>query len=597
MNAFELTSLNVTMSPTVPPPPSTTTSPYPKAGFLITPPAEAENAIPTSDAAPIESSAVPTTNLETLESAANTTPIEDLIPSAAIEREKDATGLDFRLPRSVQAVYLRPLRRQAEYGVPSCDLQLRSYSVRNLEFFADFALRAAYYLGLPAFGPVPLPRIVERWTVPRSSFIFKKSQENFERRTVRRLIQIKDGNPETVEVWLAFLRKHAYYGIGMKANVFEFTKLGVGKTMDIEMEQMKGTIDKTWEQVGSKLSLKDDASPLDESSKAKLKLGLFSYPVLQAADILVHRATHVPVGEDQSQHLEFARECATNFNSTYGPRLIQPKTILSPAKRVMSLQEPHLKMSKSHSDPRSRIIITDTPEAIQKKIMSALTDSTNSVSYDPENRPGVSNLLQLLSHFDVAGRSAQDLGAVYGNLGLGQFKKVVAETISNSLEEIRNRYERVLSEDGGKYLDHVQKEGARKARESADETMALVREAVDLPTSEPFSWPTKNLDPSLTTNRKWRFLKEGCPNCEEFMHLQGSQETLFDCTSQVFEGLIALADPSKSWVAKWQRLDGYVKGVYATKVSGKLPEDMITTMEVEARIKYIPRDGSVTDAD
>jgi ribosomal protein S10 len=132
-----------------------------------------------------------------------------------------------RLPRAVQAVYLRPLRREAKYGVPTCDLQLRSYNVRNLELFADFCLRAAYYLGLPASGPVPLPRIVERWTVPRSSFIFKKSQENFERRTVRRLIQIKDGNPETVEIWLAFIRKHAYYGIGMKANVFEFEALGM----------------------------------------------------------------------------------------------------------------------------------------------------------------------------------------------------------------------------------------------------------------------------------------------------------------------------------------------------------------------------------
>jgi ribosomal protein S10 len=112
---------------------------------------------------------------------------------------------------------------------------MRSYSVRNLEFFADFALRAAYYLGLAASGPIPLPRIVERWTVPRGNFIHKKSQENFERRTVRRLIQIKDGNPETVEVWLAFLRKHAYYGIGMKANVYEFTKLGkwLGFVVDI----------------------------------------------------------------------------------------------------------------------------------------------------------------------------------------------------------------------------------------------------------------------------------------------------------------------------------------------------------------------------
>lgn len=112
------------------------------------------------------------------------------------------------------------------YGAPTCDLQLRSFSIRGLEFFSDFAVRAAYVLGLPAFGPVPLPRITERWTVPKSHFIFKKSQENFERVTVRRLIQIRDGHPDTVKIWLAFLQKHAYYGIGMKANMWEFSPLG-----------------------------------------------------------------------------------------------------------------------------------------------------------------------------------------------------------------------------------------------------------------------------------------------------------------------------------------------------------------------------------
>ncbi|KAK2039757.1 ribosomal protein S10p/S20e [Colletotrichum somersetense] len=151
-----------------------------------------------------------------------------------------------RYPRSVQALYLQPLRREAEYGIPSCDLQLRSYSLRNLEFFADFALRAAYYLKLPAFGPVPLPRITERWTVPRSSFIFKKSQENFERITLRRLVQIRDGNPETVQLWLAFLQKHAYYGIGMKANVWDFDKLGVGKTMDTTDQDTAKAIETKW---------------------------------------------------------------------------------------------------------------------------------------------------------------------------------------------------------------------------------------------------------------------------------------------------------------------------------------------------------------
>ncbi|KAF4467579.1 hypothetical protein FALBO_5558 [Fusarium albosuccineum] len=155
-----------------------------------------------------------------------------------------------RLPRAIQALHLKPLKREAEHGIPSCDLQLRSYSTQPLEFFADFALRAAYYLGLPAYGPVPLPRITERWTVPRSNFIFKKSQENFERKTLRRLIQIRDGNPETVQLWLAYLRKHQYYGVGMKANVWEFSELGVGKKMDALPEAEKGEIDSKWAHLG-----------------------------------------------------------------------------------------------------------------------------------------------------------------------------------------------------------------------------------------------------------------------------------------------------------------------------------------------------------
>lgn len=140
--------------------------------------------------------------------------------------EEDVPDEPSRLPRNVQAFYLQPLRRQAKYNVPSCNLQLRSYSIRPLESFCDFALRAAYYLGLPAYGPTPLPKIIQRWTVPKSSFIFKKSQENFERITRRRLIQIRDGHPETVQIWLAFLQKHQQAGVGMKANMWEFSSLG-----------------------------------------------------------------------------------------------------------------------------------------------------------------------------------------------------------------------------------------------------------------------------------------------------------------------------------------------------------------------------------
>ncbi|CAG8971927.1 hypothetical protein HYALB_00003262 [Hymenoscyphus albidus] len=227
----------------------------------------------------------------------------------------------------------------------------------------------------------------------------------------------------------------------------------------------------------SKLSLDENTSPLDEKSKSKLKLGLFSYPVLQAADILVHRATHVPVGDDQSQHLEFARECVTNFNHAYGPNLVEPNTILSPAKRIMSLQSPSQKMSKSAPDPNSRILITDTPTKIKKTIMNAITDSQNSVTYDPE-RLGVFNLLNLWSYCDPGQRSAQQLAATIEGQELKVLKARVMESVTEKLEGVRSRYEKVLEEEEGRYLDFVAREGARKARESAEETMVLVREAV-----------------------------------------------------------------------------------------------------------------------
>ncbi|KAF1971873.1 ribosomal protein S10 [Bimuria novae-zelandiae CBS 107.79] len=151
---------------------------------------------------------------------------------------KTQAALDaLRTPINVQAVHLRPLRRTPTHGLPVCDLQLRTYSIRNLLLFADFAVRAAYYMGLCARGPVPLPRITERWTVPRANFIFKKSQENFERVTMRRLIQIQDGHPDVVKAWLAFLQKHQYHGVGMKANIWEYESLETATRAGYDIEQ------------------------------------------------------------------------------------------------------------------------------------------------------------------------------------------------------------------------------------------------------------------------------------------------------------------------------------------------------------------------
>lgn len=160
-----------------------------------------------------------------------------------------------RLPRAVQATYLDPLRHEPTHGIKTAQLQLRSYSIRNLEAFADFAMRAAYFLGLPARGPSPLPRITERWTVPRSNFVHKKSQENFERVTRRRVVTIVDGHPETVAAWLGFLQQRRYYGVGLKAHVWDFSGLEVGKTLDQEAEKIGEKLGEHFELVGGRRSL------------------------------------------------------------------------------------------------------------------------------------------------------------------------------------------------------------------------------------------------------------------------------------------------------------------------------------------------------
>lgn len=213
-----------------------------------------------------------------------------------------------------------------------------------------------------------------------------------------------------------------------------------------------------------------------------------------AADVLVHRATHVPVGEDQSQHLEFAREVASGFNHVHGqPLLVPPATLLSPARRIMSLQQPAQKMSKSHADERSRILLTDDDQTIRSKVMAALTDSTNAVTYDPKTRPGVSNLLELLAlvegdnlHRAVTSSNAsietaaQVLATEMEGKTLGVLKKRVAEAVIGRLAGVRERFANVLECDGGAYLDRVADHGAKQARNNTAEIMDAVRTAIGL---------------------------------------------------------------------------------------------------------------------
>ncbi|KAL2360045.1 hypothetical protein RJZ56_007099 [Blastomyces dermatitidis] len=236
-----------------------------------------------------------------------------------------------------------------------------------------------------------------------------------------------------------------------------------------------------------RIPIKDDTvekeSTLDNSdAKSRLKLGLFSYPVLQAADVLVHRATDVPVGEDQKQHLEFTREIANGFNHIYGPVLVMPSPLISPAKRVMSLKQPTLKMSKSHIDPRSRILLTDSAEEIHQKIKLALTDSEPGISYDRSKRPGVSNLIEILSHVQGgAGGSMAfaELGREHQHLSMRAFKEHVANSLTEHLKGIREKYLELTSNTSS-YIDTIAEDGAKFARRNADITLKSVKDTLGL---------------------------------------------------------------------------------------------------------------------
>lgn len=235
----------------------------------------------------------------------------------------------------------------------------------------------------------------------------------------------------------------------------------------------------------AKLSDQGVAELLSQSPNPKnverLKLGLFSYPVLQAADILLHRATHVPVGDDQRQHVEFARTCAQTFNHTYAKGeelLVAPEVVVSEAKRVMSLTEPEKKMSKSHENERSRVVLTDSDDEIRKKFRTALTDSLPGISYDREARPGVSNLLEIVAH--LSDRTCEETVAEFGDSSLKLLKTRAADLVIDRFAPMRERFQQLVGEHNGRSLDDIAIAGAEKANASAQITMQKVKSAVGL---------------------------------------------------------------------------------------------------------------------
>ena len=209
----------------------------------------------------------------------------------------------------------------------------------------------------------------------------------------------------------------------------------------------------------------------------RVGVGLFTYPVLQAADILLYNADLVPVGEDQKQHIELARDLAIRFNSTFGETFVVPEPDIKEAgARIMSLTEPSAKMSKSNPNPGSRIELTDRPEEIRKKIMRAVTDSGSEVRYDEVNKPAISNLLTIYNLF--TGLPIPEIEQRYEGMGYGAFKRDLAEVTIEGLAPIQARLAE-LNEQPDQVIRTLN-QGADRAREIAAATMERVREATGI---------------------------------------------------------------------------------------------------------------------
>jgi tryptophanyl-tRNA synthetase len=213
----------------------------------------------------------------------------------------------------------------------------------------------------------------------------------------------------------------------------------------------------------------------DKSESTGANLGLFAYPVLMAADVLLYRAHAVPVGDDQKQHLELTRDLALRFNSRFGDEFPVPEPIIPEhGARIMSLQNPGAKMSKSDPDEGSRILVLDTPDVIRAKVKRAVTDSGSGVRYDWEDKPGISNLLEMMSLF--GGTPIAALETEHGSSGYGKFKEAVAEAVIAGLAPIRDAYQAL--DDAA--VDQVVQRGAREARARAEVTQQRVRKLVGL---------------------------------------------------------------------------------------------------------------------
>ncbi|MEG1254269.1 tryptophan--tRNA ligase [Clostridium sp.] len=213
-----------------------------------------------------------------------------------------------------------------------------------------------------------------------------------------------------------------------------------------------------------------------KNSGESIGAGLFNYPVLMAADILIYQTNVVPVGVDQVQHLELARDIGERFNNSYSPTFAIPEAYVGKAgSKIMDLQNPSKKMSKSEENPNGYILILDPPEVIRRKIARAVTDSVGEVKYCDE-QPGVKNLMTILS--TITGMSMEEIEEKYKGLGYAQFKLDVAEAVVKELEPVQNNVKELLADK--KKLEEIYTVGAQKANYVATKTLRKMQKKIGL---------------------------------------------------------------------------------------------------------------------
>ena len=217
----------------------------------------------------------------------------------------------------------------------------------------------------------------------------------------------------------------------------------------------------------------------DKQAKGEKNLsgGLYTYPALMAADILLYSPDYVPVGEDQKQHVELTRDVAERMNNRYGQLFTVPEPLVAKVgARIMSLSDPTKKMSKSDETNKGCIYLLDDLKVARKKVMSAVTDSFGKVHYDPENQPGISNLMQILSSLSNE-HSFEDIEKEFKGKGYGDFKKAVADAVCAKLEEIQTRYNEIINSN---LIETTLANGAKKASVIAAEKLNKVQKAIGM---------------------------------------------------------------------------------------------------------------------